>query len=191
MKRGLMTIVVAFITILCVNAQEMYIKPMIGGSLSTLTKLDDAKMKIGLVAGGEFGYHFSNPFALTAGLLVTMQGASFKEKKYPKDVLSSLTYLNIPILANYYIVPGLAIKAGIQPGYLLSKARGSYFIPDKDYSNEVGKFDLSIPVGLSYEFSNFVIDARYYLGLGEFKVENKIGAKNSVIMLMVGYKYSF
>ena len=50
------------------------------------------------------------------------------------------------------------------------------------------KFDLSIPLGLSYEFSDFVIDARYNLGLT--KIAEDMDGKNSVIMLTVGYKIS-
>ena len=35
-----------------------------------------------------------------------------------------LNYLNIPILANFYVTKGLALKAGIQPGFLIgSKLR--------------------------------------------------------------------
>ena len=53
------------------------------------------------------------------------------------------------------------------------------------------KFDLSIPLGLSYEIADFVIDARYNLGLTKVIDQNENisnGAKNSVIMLTVGYK---
>ena len=53
------------------------------------------------------------------------------------------------------------------------------------------KFDFSIPLGLSYEISDFVIDARYNLGLTNIN-DNDLGkAKNGVIMLTVGYKIPF
>lgn len=47
-------------------------------------------------------------------------------------------------------------------------------------------FDFSIPLGLSYEFSDFVIDARYNLGLTDLVDYAK--GKNSVIQFTVGYK---
>ena len=50
------------------------------------------------------------------------------------------------------------------------------------------KFDLSIPLGLSYEFDDFVIDARYNLGLTNIYDSDNVKVKNSVIMLTVGYK---
>lgn len=196
MKKVLMTMVVALMTTVCANAQQMFVKPMVGGTLATVTKADEAKMKLGLVGGAELGYQLSDPFALTAGLLVAMQGTGVKNNTFFKDVKTTLTYLNVPILANYYVLPGLAIKAGIQPGFLLSaKHKGSEFDGTKwDDFEESGteglkKVDLSIPLGLSYEFSDFVIDARYNFGLTD--VAKDVDGKNSVIMLTVGYKIPF
>lgn len=205
MKKVLMTMVVALMATVCANAQQMFVKPMVGGTLATVTKADEAKMKFGLVGGAEFGYQLSDPFAVTAGLLVSMQGAGVKDQAGAfKDVKTTLTYLNVPILANYYVIPGLAIKAGIQPGFLLSaKHKGSFYNSlenkwyDEDESGTDGlkKFDLSIPLGLSYEFSDFVIDARYNLGLTKIIKEDDglidSDGKNSVIMLTVGYKIPF
>lgn len=197
MKKILM-MVVALIATLSINAQEMFVKPMIGGTLSTVTKVDEAKMKLGLVGGAEFGYKLADPFDVTAGLLVSMQGSAYKDNKYMKDQKATTTYLNVPILANYYITPGLAIKAGIQPGFLLSaKNKFSEYFPEtntwKDFDESgtdgLKKFDLSIPIGLSYQISDFVIDARYNLGLT--KVADHADGKNSVIMLTVGYMIPF
>jgi hypothetical protein len=43
-------------------------------------------------------------------------------------------------------------------------------------------------MGLSYEFSDFVIDARYNLGLTNVNKASDVKAKNAVIMLTLGYK---
>ena len=198
MKRGLLTFLFAITTFICLNAQEneMYIKSMLGGTLSTLTNLDNTKMKLGLVAGGEFGYRFSNPFALTAGVLFSMQGTAFKKDTKHEDALSTLTYINIPILANLYIAHGLAIKAGVQPAYLLSRSwtHNDYWGKNSNINTDniitgARRFDLSIPMGLSYEFSNFVFDFRYNLGLTT--ISNHAEAHNSVFMLTFGYKTLF
>lgn len=182
------------------NAQEMFIKPMVGGTLATVTgdNTDDAKMKIGFVGGAEFGYQVADPFAVTVGALVSMQGAGQKDNDYYRDAKTTTTYLNIPIQANYYIIPGLAVKAGVQPGFLLSaKSKGEAHTGagwvEYDHSGTDGykKFDLSIPLGLSYEISDFVIDARYNLGLTNVLDNDNVKQKNSVIMLTVGYKIPF
>ena len=207
MKKVFMAAVFAVLSSTAVMAQSaagsVFVKPMVGATLTTLTKADDSKMKFGLVGGAEVGYQVSDAFAVTGGVLASMQGAKMKdysevvagETYSVKDASTSLTYLNIPILANYYIVPGLSIKAGIQPGFLLShKSKATEVTPAGEFKEEetstsgLKKFDFSIPLGLSYEFSDFVIDARYNLGLTKISKSDINKSKNSVIMLTVGYK---
>lgn len=199
MKKLFMLAVAAMLATVSVNAQQMFIKPMVGGTLSTVTGDDDgAKMKIGLVGGAEFGYQIADPFALTVGALFSMQGAKADDTNFIKDASTTLTYLNIPVMANYYIIPGLAIKAGVQPGFMLSaKSKGEERVGsnwveyDESGTDGYKKFDLSIPLGLSYEISDFVIDARYNLGVTNIIDSGNFSEKNSVIMLTVGYKIPF
>lgn len=177
-------------------AQEMFIKPMVGGTLSTFTgDTEGTKMRLGLAAGAEFGYMFAEKFGATAGLLVSMQGSNYKDDSYMKDQSNTLTYLNVPVLANYYIIPGLAVKAGVQLGFLLSaKHKGSELYDgvwhdfDESGTDGIKKMDFSIPLGLSYEISDFVIDARYNLGVANINDHGIGKIRNSVIMLTVGYK---
>jgi len=167
---------------LVANAQ-MSITPQVGATLATLTGVDDAKMKIGLVAGANVEYPVADAFSVSGGLLYSMQG--YKYDGAGGDFNVNMNYLNIPILAQYQVAEGLKVKAGVQPGFLMSaKADGN------DFKDACETFDLSIPLGLSYEISDFVIDARYNLGLTK---TNKDGDshKNSVIMLTVGYKIPF
>lgn len=179
-------------------AQQMFVKPMVGGTLATVTgdETDHYKMKLGLVAGAEFGYFVAEPFAITAGALVSMQGAGMKDHDGITDGSSTLTYLNIPVLANYYVIPGLAIKAGVQPGFLLSrKAKYTRNGHEHEVTEKDGlkSLDFSIPIGLSYEISDFVIDARYNLGLSNIIDDDhdNYSQKNSVIMFTIGYKIPF
>jgi hypothetical protein len=200
MKKLFMMAVVALMATVSANAQQMFIKPMVGGTLATLTgDTEGNKMKLGLVAGAEFGYNINDMFAVTAGALVSLQGSKFDDNSYQKDVTTNLTYLNVPILANVYIAPGLAIKAGVQPGFLLSRKTkldelmdiGSWTSVEYTSTDGMKKVDFSIPLGLSYEISDFVIDARYNLGLTNINDTDSYKSKNSVIMLTVGYKIPF
>ena len=205
MKKTLFTVLFVALAAVSASAQSavgsVYVKPMAGGVLTTLTgdDIDNTKMKIGLVGGAELGYQLSEQFALTGGLLYTMQGSAFDSDGDPKF---NLDYLNVPLLANYYVAPGFAIKAGVQLGILTrAKATASNddVSADVDIKDAFNTVDLAIPVGISYEFSDFVIDARYNFGLT--KIAKKDGKflgysfhddhnniKNSVIMLTVGYK---
>ena len=72
------------------------------------------KMRIGVVAGAEGEYGLFKNFSVTAGLLYTMEGAKVYGYSYKLD------YINVPIMANYYIYPGFAVKAGVQPSLNVS-----------------------------------------------------------------------
>lgn len=185
MKKMMMIAAMMLMSIGAFAQSNVYIKPMVGGTLATLVgDVENNKMKIGLVVGGELGYNLSENMALTAGVLYSMQGTGVKDH----DENINMDYLNVPILFNYYVAPGLAIKAGVQPGFLLSSKWD-----DEDMKDMNETFDLSIPLGISYEISDFVIDARYNLGVTNVLKDNKGWtwdgkARNSVIMLTLGYK---
>lgn len=50
------------------------------------------------------------------------------------------------------------------------------------------KVDFAIPVGISYEYMNVILDARYNIGLT--KVYDNIDGKNSVFTFSAGYRFS-
>lgn len=157
------------------------LQPKVGMNLSTLTG-EGTKMKVGLVAGVEGQYQVSPLIGVSAGLLYSMQGCGYDGA----DNKCKYDYLNIPILANFYVTNGLALKIGVQPGFLMSAKYGS-----EDIKKGCETFDFSIPLGASYEISDFVIDARYNWGLTKtVKGEGVDGTKNSVIQITVGYKFA-
>jgi len=49
--------------------------------------------------------------------------------------------------------------------------------------------DVAIPIGISYEFSNVVIDARYCAGLVPLFDDSRSSDRNGVFQLSVGYKF--
>ena len=195
--KKLFMIAAMMVATLSVSAQEagqMFIKPMAGGTFSTLVgDVDDVKGKIGLVGGAEFGYNINETFGITAGVLYTMQG--YKVKGI--DDAWNMDYINIPVLANVYVAPGLALKAGPQIGFMTRAKCG-----DVDFKDIHKTVDFSIPVGASYEISDFVIDFRYNIGVTNIFKKSKVAeildeedidakARHSVIMLTVGYKIPF
>ncbi len=198
MQRVVLVAIVVMMTINSVEAQQMFLKPMVGGTLSTVVGGEyggKTKMKAGLVAGAEFGYEISGKYGITAGLLYSMQGTKYK--KYVD--YQKLEYLNIPVLFNYYIFPGFSIKTGPQLGILTRAKIADYEVEtlrqvdDFDVKSFCNTIDFSIPVGVSYEFRDFVIDARYNIGITHIgKDENwwhfDISARNRVFMLTLGYK---
>ena len=187
--KKLFVIAVMLVATLSANAQnevgQWSIKPMAGINLATMTKADDSKMRVGLAAGVDFAVGAAENFEISFGALYSMQGV--KQKFLGDDVTFKLDYINIPVLANYYVARGFAIKAGVQPGFnVYKKAKVAGESADVD---GVKGFALSIPVGLSYEFSNFVIDARYNWGLT--KAIKDSDSKHSYFTFTLGYKIPF
>lgn len=161
------------------------LKPQVGVVGATMTEFEKTKMKVGFTAGAELEYQVSDIFSLSGGVMYAQQGVKFdtgadfkigNTKIELKDAKSNLAYINVPVMANVYVVPGLAVKLGVQPAFAI----------DKDGTKAKG-FDLAIPVGLSYEFANVVIDGRYNWGVT--KVFDNFDAKNSVFQVTLGYKF--
>ncbi|MBR5656040.1 MAG: PorT family protein [Prevotella sp.] len=164
------------------EAGSFSIQPRIGFSAADFDCTADTKARVGLVAGVEYEYMMTNKLAFAAGLNYSQQGAEMKATDYTWK----LDYLTIPLTANYYVWKGLALKAGLQPGIKVNaKLDGKNVNADLE---NVKSFDLAIPVGLSYDFNGFVIDARYNLGLLEIAKDSDI--KNLAFQLTFGYKFT-
>lgn len=195
--KKLMMIAIMMIAAVSAKAQnevgQVSIKPMAGINLATMTKTTDSKMRVGLAAGLEFEYGVAENFGLSAGVLYSMQGVKGKEAWLGEkaDITYKFDYINIPVLANFYIVPGLAIKAGIQPGFNVKKKVAVEVAGVKDDAtvDDVKGFALSVPVGLSYEFANVVLDARYNWGLT--KAIKDADSKHSYFTITLGYRIPF
>ena len=141
--------------------------------------------------GANAEYGMTEKLGISAGVFYSLQGSKDKETApESKKEKTKTSYINVPILANYYVWNGLAVKAGVQPGFLLSAKHGS-----TDVKKDAKKFDLGIPVGVSYEISNFVVDLRYVIGLTKTAKEQEIdghkikAGKNQVFQLTCGYKF--
>ena len=176
------------------------IQPKVGLNIANLTSLDNADPRLGLAVGAELEYQVTDMVSIAAGALYSMQGCKgegsgsvFGVNVSAKETYK-LDYLNIPIVANVDITPVLAVKLGLQPGFNLSakwKGEGSvagYSGKSEGDIDGVESFDLSLPIGLSYEFQNFVIDGRYNFGLT--KTFKDADPKQSVFQITLGYKFA-
>ena len=206
MKKVLM-IAAMMIATLSASAQnevgQVTLKPMVGMNLATMTNTNDSKLRVGLAAGVEAEYGITENVSVSLGALYSMQGVKFSRRLIGADTdwTFKLDYINIPVMINCYLFKGFAIKAGIQPAFKASaklKAEasvgGASAKDTESISDYVKGFALSVPVGLSYEYENFVFDARYNLGVTKaFKDNNGLEAddsKHSWFMFTLGYKFA-
>ena len=176
MKKILLMVVAAMMATVSVKAQHREgmssIQPRVGITVSTLLGDDDAKSKVNFTYGAEGEYFITDQFSVAGGVLFTTQGAKYST---PDNYTMNIYYTAVPITANYYVLPGLALKAGIQPAYRLNtkvEENGERIDLDKallllfeDDDVKLNRFDLSFPVGLSYNLLCFVLDARYNFGV--------------------------
>ena len=174
---------------------EWTVMPKVGWNLATWAGDPDAKWMSGYMGGLEFEYGVNDNLGLVAGLHYSLQG----EKDDVNKTKIMFGYTNVPLLAQYYPVEGLAIKAGVQLGFLTSKKAtvdGVKWDIDKieavyGGSSQFRKFDLAIPLGISYEYQHFVLDVRYNLGLIGTVTDIDDTYRNSVFQFSLGYKIPF
>ena len=169
-----------------------------------------SRFKQGFTAGAELSYE-RDVLSATLGLMYANRGTKYKDYTYESPTYQekvsglqyTLHYLEMPLMGGYEITRGLRLKAGVQLGYLLKARFMSSSITtikeDQDHStieadetdidvkDTFKKLDFSIPIGISYEFSNVVVEARYLIGVTTNS--DLVKARNSSFVFTVGYGF--
>lgn len=189
MKKSLLLIIL-LASVSVVSAQKTFtFGPKVGFNISDIgMKFEDdgsesssddgiGGAKPSLVIGAFAEFRPVKVFGLSVDVLYSRQGMKDDlEMSIGSFNLSAknnlrLHYLNVPIMANIYIVGGLAFKAGIQPGFLLGAksieetsgdSGNESTTTDLKKAGALKNADITIPVGLAYSFNfGLVLDARY------------------------------
>jgi hypothetical protein len=175
-----------------------------------------SKANVGFTAGVEGQYQFTDLFGLSVGAFYAREGCHYDTKgltitdgkesyniSLTNNLRANLDCITIPVLANVYVWRGLAVKAGLQPEIIVHKS-GSVDarVSANDVSTGLGidadpnlhSFSLSLPVGLSYEYKNVVLDARYCFGLTNIENNRDPELGNDKVHLntfsvTLGYKF--
>ncbi len=101
-----------------------------------------------------------------------------------------LDYINVPVLAKFYIVEGLSIEAGPQFSFKVNEE------VDADPNGDGGDFDrdsaetfdFGVAGGLTFQTSmGLFATARYTQGITDVVKDQDI--KNSVFQIGIGYKF--
>ena len=201
MMKKLLTITAAVLMAISASAQSdagsFTIQPNVGVTYTTATGDwgHDTSGAIGLTAGVEGMYMIDDKFGAALGLNYTGYNTSQEVGLLissvldaTEDMIFSNYYFNIPVTANYYVAPGLALKAGIAMNILsTAKIDGEDKFYGADVKDMYESTFFSIPVGASYEINDFVFNLRYNLGLGNVAKANS-GSFNA-LSCTVGYKF--
>ncbi len=174
------------------EAGSFTLQPKAGIAISS-TNGEGSKAKVGFIGGVEAGYQATDAFAVTLGVNYAQYGAKVEDS----DIKMNMNYIAVPVLANYYVVKGLAIKAGVEFAFKASAKykSGDTSIDMDDFYKALGSdakvksVAFSIPVGASYEYQNVVLDARYNIGVSNV-MKNIDDSKMSQFVITLGYKFA-
>ena len=186
MKKIIM-LAVAMCMAVSISAQHrvgsISIIPKVGFNLANLAgDVNGNSIKFGMAGGADAMYQLSDLVGLSGGLMLSMQGCELEG-----DNSFSLLEINIPLLANFYVTKNFALKVGLQPG-IIASAKSHSGNNTTTVTSSCQTIELSIPFGASYEYKDFVFDARYNLGLSKTNKSNG-SQRNSVFQITVGYKF--
>ena len=182
--------------------------PKVGVNLSTVqgdeayylkdglgtTKLEP-KYRIGINAGIEGEYQMSKQLALSAGVVYSLQGMKYDDIEYQRNYSTTFHNVNVPVLLNFYVVKGLALKAGLQAGYAFKKGESYDELREngswesyKSSGSIYKEFDVSVPVGVSYDIERLRLELRYNYGLTSISdLKGLPSVHHRVFQFSVGY----
>lgn len=151
----------------------------------------DAKSLVGFQVGGFAEIKIIERLSIQPEVLFSTQGAKF-DGGSAADYDDKLNYINVPVLAKFYITKQFTVEGGPQLGFLVSAKRESNDVKDIYKSVDTG-----FNFGAGYNFTdNVSVNLRYTVGLSNIADYNTDTAqqyydspKNSVLALTLGYKF--
>ncbi|WP_264534892.1 porin family protein [Flavobacterium sp. N1736] len=174
------------------NAQETRFGVKGGLNLTNFSGDVDTESLVGFQVGGFAEIKIIERLAIQPELLFSTQGAKYNYIG-SNDGDLKLNYINVPVLAKFYITKQFTVEAGPQIGFLVSA---------KDEGDDVKDFykstDFGFNFGAGYNFTdNLSLGLRYTVGLsgvvdgGDYDDIDDYydSAKNSVLALALAYKF--
>ena len=205
MKNLILISIVVFFIFTSSTAQKIKYGSKIGVNITNITgdETDDYNNITLLHAGAVAEIMISDEFSFQTELLYSAQGA----KSDYSDTLDEVTfrytsvkleYINIPLLAKFYVTEGFSLEAGPQVGFLITADRefektdnGETETGEKDILNEIKGIDFGLDFGLAYKLeSGIFLAARYNFGLSninDVEGSDELKNQNRVIQFSAGY----
>ncbi len=218
MKKVILSAIAVFVFGLA-NAQGVEFGVKGGLNVANVSGQENGKSLYGFSIGAFAEIKISPKFAIQPELLYSMQGTKYSTTTSSSggggfsftstdDVKAGLNYLNIPIMAKYFVIEKLSVQAGPQFGFLLAFDRTSNSSSSTTFAgvtkvsstsssssdkSKLSSIDFGFNLGAGYDITeHFSADLRYNIGLTTIN-ENSINGisdiKNNVFSLNLGYKF--
>lgn len=198
MKKFLLMAVMA-VAALTASAQkgEFHVTPHIALGYTNLSNAGDYESNLSGKIGADVEYMISDAFGLSAGLDYEYIRSLTETGTDKVKIYYDYSYLNIPVLAQYHFGEGWAIKAGVQPMFLLAadahadgKSDNSQVIITGKVKDIFESFMLAVPVGISYTFESGVnVDLRCNIPTGKMNKKGNEDSKMLNVAVSVGYRF--
>lgn len=152
-----------------------------------VASMTDASSKLGFYLGATAEMKLIgsiDKLAFAPELVYSMQGAE------ESGIWVRTHYINLPLMAKYYITDKFSLSAGPQLGFYLSGTIGDDSNSASIPSEFVKTFELGLGIGAAYSvWKNWDVEVRYNQGLTAAVEALGEKAKNSVFQLGAVYKF--
>ena len=200
MKKLMLLAAVAVFGLSSVNAQEVKFGAKAGLNIANIGgDAEDVDALTSFHLGGVAEIVISEKFSVQPELLYSAQGSK-SEESFDGITFESklkLDYINIPIMAKYYVAEGFSVEAGPQVGFLISaneEFEGGGESGEEDVKDGFKGIDFGFGIGAGYKMdSGLNFSARYNLGLANIadgEGSDDYSIQNNVFQISVGYFFN-
>ena len=183
--KKLFTITMALVAF-TISAQNVTFGAKAGLNFASMTG-DDADCLDGRTSfhlGVTAEIEMSDTFSIQPELLYSGQGYTADG-----DVTVKVDYINLPVMAKFYVADGISLEAGPQIGFLAS-AKADVDGESTDIKDLLKSTDFALNLGAGYKLdSGLNFGLRYSMGLTDVPDGDSDGFKHSVLQLSVGYNF--
>jgi len=179
------------------NAQSMAVSYGIKGGVNLATingDIDSPDSRTSFHAGVFAEFPIEHIFSIQVEALYSGQGAQFDFRGSDGDKAElQLDYINVPVLAKFYLFKGFSIEAGPQFSFLVNDEID--FNPNSNdgdqpspLRDELKTFEFGVAGGVTFQTDmGLFATARYNQGITD--IADDLNIQNSVFQLGVGYKF--
>lgn len=179
------------------NTESMAVSFGVKGGVNLATingSIDSPDSRTSFHAGVFAEFPVAEIFSVQVEALYSGQGAQFNFEGSDGDKAElQLDYINVPVLAKFYLFKGFSVEAGPQFSFLLNDEidvnpnsnDGDSPTPFRD---ELKTFEFGVAGGVTFQTDlGLFATARYIQGITD--IADNINVQNSVFQIGIGYKF--
>ncbi len=197
MKKTILLVTIAILGFGVSSSAQEYVNFGVKGGVNftnmTSDGFEDNNSRTGFHLGLLAEIPLSDRFSLQPEVLYSTQGTEDEGSNYTDEY--KLDYIQLPVMAKFYLVDGLALEAGPSFNFLVNE---EYDIESGLFSLEsdpdiASTFEFAGAIGVSYKFNNgFFLNGRYMQGFTDvFDSDNfdDDAINNNGFQLGVGFQF--